>query len=114
MKRDVEIGDGKTITLECNGATPYLIKSVFGVDILSVLGKISEKETSEVMEVAQKMAFIMNLQAEHGWREVKDAQFDAYIDWLEGIDFSAMTDSVVVGALELWNNSSKPSSTPKN
>ena len=114
MKNTVELSNGRSLVLECNAATPFVVKKLFGIDLLSFFQSVGSHEIGEQTETIQKLAFAMAMQAEKPWREVVNLAIDDYIDWLSGFDYYEMVDSVIIRAVELWNSNGNTSSVPKN
>lgn len=113
MKKTIEISDGLSIDLECNAATPFVAKKLFGIDLLVFFQNVNNYDVSEQTEIIEKMTFTMAKQAEMPWREVLNFKEEDYIDWLSGYDYEDMVH-VSMKATELWNISGKTASTPKN
>lgn len=113
MRKEVVTKNG-TVELVCNAATPYVVKKIFGVDILTALANIESEETGKKIEVLEQMAFTMAKQAKMSTREAMDINPDQIIDWLAAFDFDDMTDNIVSVALDLWMFSGKAQSQEKN
>lgn len=114
MRKFIELSGDRSVVLECNAATPFIAKKLFGIDLLGFFQNVGNYEIGEQTEVMQKLAFTLAMQAEKPWKEVVNLTYDDFIDWLSGFEYIEMVDSILIHAVELWNGNGNTSSEPKN
>lgn len=112
MRKIIEVGDMK-VELESNAATPYVIKRIFGFDILTFLHDDTREQLEKVPEI-EKMCYAMKLQAEMSTRDALNATDDGFYDWLAQFNFYDMVEILLPATVSLWMESGKAKSEPKN
>ncbi len=111
MRKTVKVG-GEALDLLATGTTPIRYKSVFHEDIMINFSQICDekKDGAELLDMASKLAYVMNKQAKD---EVLTMSYDDYLTWLdtyEPMDFvHAATDITNV-----YLGTTKTKSQPKN
>lgn len=80
----IKINNG-TIELEAKASTRYRFQQVFGEDLLYIQSKIEQESASdkELYDYAEKLAYIMNMQADG---EINGASIDGFFEWLDKFD----------------------------
>lgn len=106
--------NGEEIQLECNAATPLVVKRIFGVDILTFIEQSGQYVSGDQIEILEKLTYVMTLQAKMPLRDVLKETAEPFLEWLAGFDLIEMTDMVLPEAMQLWTASQKTSSDPKN
>lgn len=122
MQRVIEV-EGRELVLVANGATPYVYKRVFRRDLFQSLTKFMEKlrdggedvsrvmvdggtdgidsvvalgaaVDSELIEFADKLAFVMAMQGEKSTNECLNLSEGDFIVWITGFSPNAMLENV--------------------
>ena len=114
MNKTIEIG-GKACQFRSSGLTPILYRRVFNRDLmkdmLAVMKKVEETSLNdeslpiEILEIFEKIAFIMNKQGD-------SSQPDNMDDWLDQFEFFDIYH-VFPELVELWQVENKQLSTAK-
>ena len=117
MRGTISVGT-KSLELLSNAATALLYKRVFHEDLLKALTSFST-DSSDILaavEVMERLAFIMNKQAEdqvgvvNG--SIKESDFLIWLTLFEESDFQ--DPEVLMGILGVWNKNLKTVSDVKN
>ena len=104
-------GSEKKFPFLATGTTAYRYKQVFHQDLMILLNKMENSEDDQTdMTVGDKLAFIMNAQAEK--RDMNTLNVDAFLEWADQFDsaelFLHMRDFV-----SMYLGSRQTTSTPK-
>ena len=114
MRKDIDLG-GSTLTLECNAATPFVVKRLGGFDMLRFLQEIDGSSLSaDNLEKIETIIFCMHLQGIKSTREVLNETLDDFPEWLAGYSFDEMTTVIMPEGIGLWADSKDTTSTSKN
>ncbi len=76
-------GDDKIFKFLASGATAYRYEQLFHEDLMT---KLQGMEKSTDYTVGDKLAFIMNAQA--NGKDMKKLNYDSFIEWLEQLESS--------------------------
>jgi hypothetical protein len=93
------------------GTTAYRFKQVFHQDLMILLNKMEKDQDDQTdMTVGDKLAFIMNAQAEG--KEMKELNIESFLEWADQFDgaelFMHMQEFVI-----MYIGSRKTTSVPK-
>ena len=104
--KDVK-GEDKAIPFLASASTAYRYNQIFHEDLMS---KLANLETEADYSIADKLAFVMNAQAEG--KDMKTLNYDAFLTWLDGLESSEIITHMdeIVG---LYLGSKLTSSIPK-
>ena len=110
MKGKVTIGN-KTITMNCDAATPVWYTQVFHEDFFVTAEKFAQSETNgESVGIYSKIAFIAANQAKT--EDLSGLSFLDYTKWLSqfgAYDMAAAVDDIA----ELYSKQAEKTATPK-
>ena len=117
MRGTISVGT-KSLELLSNAATALLYKRVFHEDLLKALTSFST-DSSDILaavEVMERLAFIMNKQAEDQVSivsgNIKDSDFVMWLTLFEESDFQ--DPNVLFQVLGIWNKNLQTLSEAKN
>ena len=113
MRKEIEV-NGRKVALECNSATPLVMKRIFKFDFMTFVSNMSDYDIGDQLEKSEQVAYIMALMADHPLRDVLNMNADGFLEWLAGFEFVDMNSIIIPAAMELWTGNSETSSTPKN
>ena len=111
MYREIKLktikGEERTVPFLASASTAYRYNQIFHEDLMSKLAKL---ETEADYSIADKLAFVMNAQAEG--KDMKTLTYDAFLSWLDGLESSEILLHMeeIVG---LYLGSKLTSSIPK-
>lgn len=108
----VQIGE-QSVPLLANAATPIRYKMIFGEDIMVAFNQVNNKkrDEGEILDITTRLAFVMNMQAENDKAALKNANKEAFIDWLENfgsMDFANASEEIINVYLGTTESKSKP------
>ncbi len=100
-------GTEKTFPFLACGSTAYRYNQVFNEDLMT---KLTNAETDLDYSIGDKLAYIMNAQAEG--KAMKTLNYDSFLDWLDQLDSAEIIMHIeeIVG---LYLGSKITSSIPK-
>ena len=93
IKLKLSDGNNKEFSFLAVGSTQYRYKQIFKSDLMSDLTRMINLDTNEVnteadFSVSDKLAFIMNCQAEK--KDMNMQNFDTFLDWVDQFDASTL------------------------
>lgn len=116
MTKTITIG-GTPIKMTASAATAYRFKQIFKADILKELaadhGADTEAQGWELMDMATKLAFVMQAQA--GEEDVARLSEESFLTWLDGFaptDF--LDEGTLLEILRLFNGDAPSVEAKKN
>lgn len=106
MYGKIKIGDADVEVL-ASAATPYKYNKIFGEDLFKYLAKGMDEQES--LEVAPKLAYVMNMDAQH---QTATANRDGFEAWLEGFAFMDIVEKAA-DIIQHFMQTSKTNVDPK-
>lgn len=115
MKRTIETSAG-ALTLECNAATPFIVKRLCSFDMLKYFTetKIDDGLSLDQIERFEMIIYVMHLQATKSTREALNSTMDEFPEWLAGYSIQEMTSEIIPEGINLWVTSEQTSTRAKN
>lgn len=115
MRKNIETSAG-ALTLECNAATPFIVKRLCGFDMLRFFTEADASNglSLDQIEKFEMIIYIMHLQGIKTTREVLNETMDAFPEWLAGYSVQEMTTSILTEGINLWTASETTSVSAKN
>lgn len=115
MKRTIESRSG-SLTLECNAATPFIVKRLCGFDMLRFFTEtdLSGGLSLDDIEKFEMIIYCMHLQGIKSTRDVLNESMDNFPEWLAGYSIDEMTTSIIPEGVNLWTVSEQTYSVAKN
>lgn len=113
MKAEIKIGD-MNVTLCANAGVTLIYKRLFRSDLLRDLGQIRDDELG-VVDVVQKMAFVMAMMNEKTLKECLELTEIKYLEWLCEFDIAAFSHpDTIIAILNVWNGNEQTTVAGKN
>lgn len=114
----MKLSDGKTekeFSFLAVGSTPYRYKQIFRSDLMKDITNLINGEMNAIgdnadFSVTDKMAFIMNCQAEK--MDMNNLNFDMFIEWLDQFDSSALVEHIY-DFINIYLGNKESTSNPK-
>ena len=96
MKKTIETSAG-ALTLECNAATPFIVKRLCSFDMLKYFTetKIDDGLSLDQIERFEMIIYVMHLQATKSTREALNSTMDEFPEWLAGYSIQEMTSEII-------------------
>lgn len=115
MKKTIETSAG-VLTLECNAATPFIVKRLCSFDMLKYFTetKIEDGLSLDQIERFEMIIYVMHLQAIKSTREALNSTMDEFPEWLAGYSIQEMTSEIIPDGIDLWTTSEQTSAQAKN
>lgn len=111
MKGIVKIGSTE-VGMLANAASPIIYKQLFHKDFLRQMTQLQGGNEIDGLELFAEMGFVMAMQHENPWEEIRKLTEDDYIEWLAQYD----PNDVLIASEEianLYNGQSKTLSASK-
>ena len=118
--REVLIIEDREYEFLSNSGTAIIYKHIFKSDLIIELDKVTKKkkniEKAEALESIERLAFVMNIQATKGFREIYNQTDEVdFLEWISQFEEGTFYDSeLVVGIIRIWNNNTIGLSESKN
>ena len=81
-------GEEKPFKFLSTGTTAYRYSQIFKQDLMRIIAKMSQLDDTTDYSVSDKLAYIMNSQAEG--KDMKMLNMDTFLDWIEQLDSNAI------------------------
>ena len=112
MRKEVKVGD-RIVALECNAATPFVVKRLFDFDVFRFFEGTKEMDGWDRVPQLEQLAYAMAMQAEKPLSEAMNCA-DGFYEWLAGFAFIDILEELLEPAVDLWTKGNTPSSKSKN